>query len=66
MLATIFPFLDFLYPMCASFGPLFLLFGLLARTSPKPEKKPRAGLGFLIAGTVMITFALWQNAPGPK
>lgn len=66
MLASIFPILDFLYPACASFGPLFLLFGIIARTSPNPERKPRAGKGFLLAGTLMITFALWQNTPGPK
>lgn len=58
MLATLFPILDFLYPTCASFGPLFLLFGVLARTFTSAEKKPRPGMAFLIAGTVMIAFAL--------
>jgi hypothetical protein len=45
-------------PACASFGPLFLLFGILMRTSPKAPESKWAATSLLVLGTVMITLAL--------
>ncbi len=45
-------------PACVGFGPLFLLFGILLRTSTKPIKAPWKATAYLYAGTVMVTLAL--------
>lgn len=47
-----------LVPAAVSFGPFFLLLGILRRTSPKPDKAPWVGMALLAAGTALITLAL--------
>jgi len=54
----LFEILNPLIPACASFGPFFLLFGILFRTSAKPITAPWVATAFLVAGTAMITLAL--------
>jgi hypothetical protein len=44
-------------PVCASFGPFFLLFGIWLRTSKKPVEAPWAAV-VLVSGTAMIALAL--------
>ena len=61
-------FLAVLMPACACFGPLFLIFGILGRTSGAQKGGKTAGSGFLWLGGLMITLVLWAavmhiNAP---
>ena len=50
--------LDAAVPAAVSFGPFFLLLGILRRTSTKQDKAPWVATAFLVAGTAMITLAL--------
>lgn len=42
-------------PACATFGPAFVLVGIVLRTPIKGPVRPKGSAIFLIAGTVMIT-----------
>jgi len=61
-IATLLPFLDWLYPACAGFGPFFLIMGVLARTAENARLR-KSGVGWLIIGGIMVAFCLWQNTP---
>ncbi len=61
MLEPLHKFLGIIMPACASFGPLFLVFGILGCTSKTPKTKPSVNKAFLVAGGVMITLALWSS-----
>jgi hypothetical protein len=53
------PFLEATVPACVSFGPFFLLLGILFRTELPKANRPRwLATAALIAGTVMITVAM--------
>jgi hypothetical protein len=57
-----------LLPTCASFGPFFLVFGILGRTSKSSEANLKLANAYLFAGGAMITLVLWStvihiNAP---
>jgi len=53
--------LAILLPTCASFGPLFLVFGILGRTSKSPEANLKLSKTFLFVGGAMITLVLWAS-----
>ena len=61
-------FLPFL-PACVSFGPLFVLIGVLLRTPAKGAEaiQNKKSIAMLYAGTLMITYALtafyWKIIP---
>lgn len=63
MIASILPILNAFYPACAAFGPFFLVMGIFFRTSKLRETHPKLTNAYLVAGGVMITFALLLLAP---
>ena len=50
-----------LLPTCASFGPLFLIFGIWGLASKSPEANLGLSNTWLLAGGAMITLVLWSS-----